>query len=52
MTVSDLIDYLQQFQSETLVILSEADAKALPDSARYIALDVLDYTPSEKGGNL
>ena len=40
MTISDLIDYLHQFPSDTKVVLSESD---ITKPCEFIALDTLHY---------
>lgn len=48
MTISDLIDYLQQFDGDTAVFLTEgqaADELSSEEYPEYIALDSLSYLP-------
>jgi hypothetical protein len=44
MTIGDLIDYLQQFDSTTRIVLSEADIES---PGEFVALDILDYSDCE-----
>lgn len=49
MTISDLIDYLNQFDPETLVVLSVEDAPK--DTSSFIALDCIDVAYTAEDGS-
>ena len=53
MTVSDLIDYLQQFPVETTVVLTVGDIeKQESANHNYIVLEYLDFSGGEEASHV